>query len=372
MFGVRIIEADLLRGQDGGDAARRARRRTRGWNMLERYLKIGERERPAVNWLSRLVPAGVADVRAAGDEELWAANEEGALAVRAMLHEATDRTGRPAGVNLLDVKVELARRMLESCVCCERRCRVNRAAGERGFCGVGAQSRYSSDFLHMGEEPELVPSHTIFFSGCTFECVYCQNWDIAMSPEAGRHAEPAMLAAVLQEGLSQGSRNANFVGGNPDPHLWAILETIRLTGEASRDLPMVWNSNMYTSLEAMRLLEGVIDVYLGDFRYGNDVCASDFSGVEGYFEVVARNFAFAFRSAEVMVRHLVLPNHLECCTRPVMEWVSRNMPGVYFNLMFQYRPEYKAGLFPTIDRRLTPEEKSRALDLSTLHSLNAK
>jgi putative pyruvate formate lyase activating enzyme len=248
---------------------------------------------------------------------------------------------------------------------------VDRPAGETGYCGVGSESRYNSDFLHMGEEPELVPSHTIFFSGCTFRCAYCQNWDIAMHPRSGFPAEPAMLAAVLQEGLSQGSRNANFVGGNPDPNLHTILETVKLMGREGRFLPMVWNSNMYTSREAMEVLNGVIDVYLGDFRYGSDDCAREFSDVEGYFGVVSRNFAYAWETAEVMVRHLVLPGHLECCTRPIMDWVRQNMPGAYFNLMFQYRPEYKAGMHPEIDRRLTAEERNRALAMASEYALNS-
>ena len=337
--------------------------------MLERYFKIESGERLAVNWLARPLPAGIAEIEAAATDELWDANRKGIETMRAVLDAPADRTLEPAEPGLLDVKVELARRMLESCVCCERRCGADRTEGKTGFCGATAESRYSSDFLHMGEEPELVPSHTIFFTGCTFECVYCQNWDIAMNALSGLRAEPAMLAAVLQEGVSQGSRNANFVGGNPDPHLWTILETVRLTGPVARALPMVWNSNMFTSSEAMELLNGVIDVYLGDFRYGNDVCAEEFSGVRGYWDVVSRNFAYAFETAEVMLRHLVLPGHLECCTRPIMEWVSENMPGAYFNLMFQYRPEYKAGLFPTIDRRLTPEERSKALAMASEYGL---
>src|SRR5450759_4316889 len=337
--------------------------------MLDRYFKIEGREREAVNWITRGVPAGVDDVALASDERLMDANLEGSREVHRRIERAPEAVAPPGGPSLLDVKIELARRMLSACVCYERRCGADRSSGKTGFCGVPFESRYTSDFLHMGEEPELVPSHTIFFSGCTFECVYCQNWDIAMDARAGRQAEPEMLAAVLQEGVSQGSRNANFVGGNPDPHLWTILETVRLTGPVARALPMVWNSNMFTSSEAMELLNGVIDVYLGDFRYGNDVCAEEFSGVRGYWDVVSRNFAYAFETAEVMLRHLVLPGHLECCTRPIMEWVSENMPGAYFNLMFQYRPEYKAGLFPTIDRRLTPEERSKALAMASEYGL---
>jgi len=160
------------------------------------------------------------------------------------------------------------------------------------------------------------------------------------------------------------------VGGNPDPNLHTILETISLLGPGARFLPMVWNSNMFTSSQSMELLEGVIDVYLGDFRYGNDGCAAELSDVEGYFEVVTRNFRRAFETAEVMLRHLVLPGHLECCTRPIMEWVAAELPGVYFNLMFQYRPEYRAGMFESIDRRLTADERREALEMARRYGIS--
>lgn len=336
--------------------------------MLDRYFAIERKERFALHWLARAITSGL-ELGSASEDELLEANREGNARVRALRETPADPTLEPVPESLLDLKVALARSFLSHCCFCERRCAADRTGGKTGYCGVEAQSRYSSDFLHMGEEAELVPSHTIFFAGCTFHCVYCQNWDIAMHPLGGIRAEPAMLAAVLQEGISQGSRNANFVGGNPDPNVHTIVETIGLLGREGRFLPMVWNSNMYTSLEAMEILDGVIDVYLGDFRYGNDECARELSDVEGYFEVVSRNFAYAWESAEVMVRHLVLPSHLECCTRPIMEWVSRNMPGAYFNLMFQYRPEYRAGLFPVIDRRLTADERRRALELAAAYGI---
>lgn len=338
--------------------------------MLDRYFKIEAGVLPALNWLSRCVSTGIDDPAQASGDELWEAHSKGARLLRGLREEEEAREEGPGGASLLELKVELARRMLARCVCCERRCGADRLAGKTGFCGVGRDSRYSSEFLHMGEEPELVPSHTVFLSGCTFECAYCQNWDIAMDAGSGTRAEPAILADALREGISRGSRNANFVGGNPDPHLWTVLETVRLLGGDARGLPMVWNSNMFTSAESMSLLEGVVDVYLGDFRYGNDLCASELSVVEGYFQVVCGNFARAWESSEVMVRHLVLPDHFECCTRPVMEWTSSHMPGVYFNLMFQYRPEYRAASYPRIDRRLTPGERARALAMAREYGLD--
>ncbi len=331
--------------------------------MLDYYLSVLERRRPARHWLASRVPAGADDLEGRSAEELWSLHAS-AMETFRDLSAGGEEPLAADGPSLLDLKALLARRMLSSCHMCERRCGADRAAGERGYCGAGAESRVASMFLHFGEEPELVPSHTIFFSGCTFRCVYCQNWDIAMDARSGSPADPHLLARGLREGLRQGSRNANFVGGNPDPHLHTILDTIIRLGEEGKYLPMVWNSNMYTSREAMLLLEGAMDIYLADFRYGNDACAARYSDVEGYFEVVSRNFLLAHRQGEVMLRQLLLPGHLECCTARIMAWVAENIPGTYFNLMFQYRPEYRAALFPELDRRLSGEERHGALELA--------
>lgn len=262
--------------------------------------------------------------------------------------------------SLLDLKVDLAWRILESCCFCEHRCEVNRLKHQVGFCGVEAVSRYASEFLHTGEEPELVPSHTIFFTGCTFRCVYCQNWDIGTSPRSGAPILAERMAEVIALRHAQGARNVNFVGGDPGPHLHTILGIINIVRV---DTPMIWNSNMYQSVEAMKLLDGVIDVYLADFRYGNDDCAKRLSKIKRYWEVTTRNFLEADRQTELLVRHLVLPGHLECCTRPIVEWIGEHMPDVRFNLMFQYRPQYKAEQYPDINRFLTREEQSLAIDI---------
>lgn len=263
-----------------------------------------------------------------------------------------------ASPSLLDLKVEIADRMLSNCQCCGWRCEVDRKAGEKGFCRLADTSNYVSEFLHMGEEPELVPSHTIFLTGCVFACVYCQNWDISTNPEAGTRIEPRKLAKLIDLRRMHGARNVNFV--TPTPHTHTVLKIVR---EISVNTPVIWNSNMYHSPDVAEILEGVVDVYLGDFKYGNNACAQKYSKIKNYLEIVQPNFEFAYETAEVLLRHLVLPGHLECCTRPIAEWVAKHIPQIRFNLMFQYRPCYRAMEYPEIGRSLTPEEEVKAIDI---------
>jgi putative pyruvate formate lyase activating enzyme len=260
--------------------------------------------------------------------------------------------------SLLDLKVEICREIMQNCTLCERRCKVNRLKGEKGFCGVG-ESKIASEFLHYGEEPELVPSYTIFFSGCNFCCVYCQNWSISQFPEEGVHIPPKILARMIRQRRVAGAKNLNLVGGEPTPNLLYILEVLK---ECDVNIPIVWNSNFYMSKEAMNLLDGVVDVYLTDFRYGNDSCAKRLSKVENYFKVAARNHSIASKQGELIIRQLVLPNHFECCTKPIIDWIGKNLgKRVYINIMGQYRPEYKARDYPEISRRLRASEHEEAI-----------
>lgn len=254
----------------------------------------------------------------------------------------------------LKEKVELGKEILKSCHLCERRCHVNRLEGKQGFCGV-RESRVASEFVHAGEEPELVPSYTIFFSGCTFHCVYCQNWDISQYPFKGEYIKPEILAEMIS---NIRAKNVNWVGGEPTPNLPYILEVLT---HLKRNIPQIWNSNMYLTEESMGLLNGVIDVYLTDFKYGNDKCAKDLSDAKNYWDITTRNHILAKEQTEVIIRHLVLPNHLECCTKPILEWISENLKNVKVNLMDQYRPEWRAIEFKEISRRLTHTEFQDAL-----------
>lgn len=267
--------------------------------------------------------------------------------------------------SLLDLKVEIGGRILRECALCERRCRVDRVAGEKGHCGV-LEPMISSEFLHMGEEPDLVPSYTIFFSGCTFECAFCQNWDISTRPGTGRRISTTELARMIEKiGTVTGAgrptssaRNVNWVGGDPTSNLPFILEVL---DECDADLPQVWNSNMYLTTDSMKLLNGVTDVYLTDFKYGNDECALRLSNVPDYTRVVERNHLLGREHAEMIVRHLVLPGHLDCCTKPVLKWISENLRDVKVNVMAQYRPEHKAPQFKDISRPLRASEFLTAL-----------
>jgi putative pyruvate formate lyase activating enzyme len=257
-----------------------------------------------------------------------------------------------------DIKVEIAEKMLECCVLCEMRCKVDRNF-EKGSCGV-QNSLIASEFLHRGEEPPLVPSHTIFFAGCNFQCVYCQNWDISQHPEDGMPLSEARLADVIDRRRTQGSRNVNFVGGDPTPHLPFILKTMHLSQENN---PVVWNSNLYLSEEAMKLLDGFADLYLTDFKYGNDDCALRLSGVQNYWEVVTRNHKLAWQAGDMIIRHLVLPNHIQCCTKPILKWIYHNLgPEVVINIMGQYRPVYGACKHEDISRTPSRGEMEEALN----------
>lgn len=291
------------------------------------------------------------------DDVLWKVHES-------TLREDGTHHSQRGHTSLLDLKIRLANRMMRRCTLCERRCGVNRNEGEKGHCGV-AESRISSDFIHMGEEPDLTPSYTIFFSGCTFNCVYCQNWDISTKPDSGSIITPEDLAHRIEgharrEGLPRGlgtmlgrARNVNWVGGDPTSNLPYILTVLR---ECSADIPQVWNSNMYLTEDSMSLLAGVVDVFLSDFKYGNDTCAMRLSNAPDYTRIIKRNHLIARENAEMIIRHLVLPGHIDCCTRPALTWISENLLDVKVNVMAQYHPEFKAREYAEISRPLATDE----------------
>ncbi len=268
----------------------------------------------------------------------------------------------------LGAKIEEAFGILEACELCSRKCHIDRTEGERGDCRVGNRMSVSSWFDHYGEEPFLVPSFTIFFHCCTFACQFCQNWEISQIEVPGESyvVSERELAQIID--AHSYCKNVNFVGGEPTPYLPFILRTLSYV---KSNVPVVWNSNFYMSEKSMELLRSVVDVYLSDFKYGNDECALRLSGVPDYSEIVRRNHLLARADSEMVIRHLILPNHVECCTKPVLEFIAKQLGDlVVVNLMDQYRPCYKAARYPDINRRITIEEFETSVNYARKLRLN--
>ncbi len=261
-----------------------------------------------------------------------------------------------------DLKIEIASRILENCHFCTRGCGLNRLAGELGHCKCGTQITVSTMFQHMGEEPELVPSGTIFTLGCTLCCLHCQNWTISQWYKNGEIYSPERLARDVEHLRRSGCRNANLVGGEPTPWLQQWLETFK---HVNVNVPVVWNSNSYYSEETAKLLAGFADVYLLDFKYGSNQCATRISNAPNYWEACTRNHLYGKKYGELIIRVLILPEHLECCTKPILNWIAKKLgTWVRTNVMFQYRPEWRAKEIPELRRRLTESEMERAIKLA--------
>lgn len=273
-------------------------------------------------------------------------------------HDIPDHSPPPtdSSHSLLDLKRTIAQRILTSCTLCERRCHTNRRQ-HQGPCHT-QHSRITTEFLHTGEEPPLIPSHTIFFSGCPLHCAFCQNHDISQTT-TGTTIPPQKLARIIAERHTHGARNVNWVGGDPTPNLPYILTVLT---HLTTNTPQIWNSNMSYSTETMRLLDGIIDLYLTDYKFGNDACAARLADAPNYTVVVQRNHLHAADTADVLIRHLLLPNHFKCCTLPVLDWIAANVPSAVVNIMSQYHPDYHADEYPDIATTITIHDYRIALD----------
>ncbi len=261
-----------------------------------------------------------------------------------------------------------ARRLASNCELCERKCNVNRIRGEVGFCGAPNKLLISSEFLHYGEEYFFVPSHTVFFMGCNFRCVYCQNWPISQWYEAGFEISPKELALIVRERKKQGAKNLNLVGGEPTPYLPWIIDLLIEMKKLDINTPIIWNSNFYMSEKAMKILTKIVDVWLPDFKYGNNECAMKLSSAPNYVEVVTRNLKIASRTGELVIRHLILPGHVECCSFRVLRWIASNVrEKAIVNLMDQYRPDYlvpRREELASLARRITRKEFESVVSLA--------
>lgn len=330
---------------------------------LTRYFAVVQNKKSAKFMIAKKLPAEFN--KNDSIDELWTHHARCIGELNRIEHEIGGGTGfleiPTPETSFFDLKLEITRRILQNCYFCNRRCNVDRTKGEVGYCRCSASMEVSSIFEHIGEEPELVPSGTIFTMGCTMRCCFCQNWTISQWMEAGVKRKPEDLAREVERLRLEGCRNVNLVGGEPTPWLWQWLQTFK---HVSKNVPIVWNSNAYYSPETAELLAGFVDVYLLDFKYGPGNCAQKISDAPDYWSVCTENHMKAKKNGELIIRVLVLPNHLDCCTKPTLSWIAEHLGDeTRVNLMFQYRPEWRAYLFPELNRRLTENERKKAVEL---------
>ncbi len=332
---------------------------------LARYFAVMQNQWPAKFLIAKKVSAEFN--RNDSTEKLWREHARLTQEFRRIQREVDDgkrdfQAMATPEESYLDLKIEIVDRILSACHLCVRKCSVNRLEGKSGYCKCSLDITVSSIFEHMGEEPELVPSGTVFTLGCTMRCKHCQNWTISQWIENGEVYEPMDLAREVERLRLDGCRNVNLVGGEPTPWLQQWLKTFK---HVDTSIPVVWNSNSYYSAESAALLAGFADVYLLDFKYGPCRCAEKISDAPNYWEACVYNHLEAKKNGELIVRVLVLPDHLECCAKPILDWIAKNL-GVEtrVNVMFQYRPEWQAFEVPELGRRLTREEMKRAIQLA--------
>lgn len=274
----------------------------------------------------------------------------------------------------LQRNIQRALRWLKKCTLCPRFCRVDRFSGETGYCRTGRLAVVASYGPHFGEEDPLVGrngSGTIFFANCNLLCIFCQNYDI--SHEGRGHPVTAeQLAAVMLELQRQGCHNINFV--TPTHVIAQILEALPLAVENGLRVPLVYNCGGYERIAALRLLDGIVDIYMPDFKFWDSRVAEAMCGAPDYPERARRAIIEMHRQVGelqidpsglamrgVLLRHLVMPGDLSG-TPSILHFISTCVsPNTYVNLMDQYRPCGQAFGKPDLGRRITAEEYQEAL-----------
>jgi putative pyruvate formate lyase activating enzyme len=290
------------------------------------------------------------------------------------------------GSGELDRRVTAAWSHLEDCDLCARYCHVNRRQTVEGaVCRTGERAVVNSYGAHHGEEDPLrgwAGSGTIFFSWCSLRCVFCLNWEISQKG-LGREVEPEELSAMMLALQAQGCHNINLV--TPSHVVAQILAAVAIAARRGLRLPLVYNTGGYDSPEALALLDGVIDIYMPDMKYGDSETAHRYSKVRGYWEVNQAAVREMHRQVGdlqiderglarrgLLVRHLVLPGDL-ANTESVLAFLARDISrNTYLNLMDQYFPCYRAWDYPPLDRPITGDEYARAAAMADRYGLHRR
>lgn len=271
----------------------------------------------------------------------------------------------------LKERVDLLKEKLRGCTVCPHHCKVDRLAGERGYCKTPYRVRVASAFLHRGEERPIRGyrgSGTIFFSYCNMGCVFCQNYDISQLGE-GVDITPKELANIMLRLQEEGAHNINLV--TPSHVVPQIVEALNYAVQRGLRIPLVYNTSSYDDIETLKLLDGIVDIYLADLKYLDEEKARKYSRVKNYPSVAKAAIKEMYRQVGnlktdpqgvayrgLLVRHLVMPNDVSTSFR-VVDFLSSLGKGLTVNVMGQYFPFYRAKEYPEIARPVFPWEVER-------------
>lgn len=265
--------------------------------------------------------------------------------------------------------------MLEECKLCGFECKVNRNE-KLGVCKCGNLPKLALVSRHMWEEPCISGengSGTIFFSGCNFSCVFCQNAKISQEGY-GKEISIERLANIMIEQQVRDVHNINLV--SPTPYVPMIIEAIKMAREKGLNLPIVYNTNGYETVETIKMLKGYVDVYLPDLKYFDDEIGLEYSKVPHYFETASKAIVEMYKQvgtpkfddkgiivSGLIIRHLILPGQV-LQTKKILQWIKENLPqDVYISIMAQYFPTYKANEYENLARKITEKEYKMVLHL---------
>lgn len=266
---------------------------------------------------------------------------------------------------------------MRDCIVCPRDCHVDRINGEKGFCRSGAEVAVARVSLHYHEEPCIsgeAGSGTVFFSGCNMACVFCQNQQISRG-ENGKKITVERLAEIFLEQQAAGAANLNLV--TPTHFTMQIVKALRLAKEQGLNIPVVWNSSGYEKMETLRLLKGLVDIYLVDFKYMSGDLAQRYSAAPDYPQVARLALAEMFVQQPrtefdadgmmlrgCLVRHLLLPGQV-ADSQNILSYLFREYGhSIYISIMGQYTPCGDLAKYPEIDRKVTAEEYDRLVDFA--------
>lgn len=271
--------------------------------------------------------------------------------------------------------------MLNSCTLCPHNCKINRLEGKKGRCKCDNTLKIALASLHMFEEPCISGTNgsgTVFFTNCNLNCIYCQNYEISQGGK-GKEITIQTLADIFIKQQEKGAHNINLV--TPTMYVYQIIEAIKLARKNGLKIPIIYNSNGYENVETIKMLNGYIDVYLPDLKYYTNELSKKYSNVDNYFEVATNAIKEMYSQVGnavfddngiiqkgVIIRHLVLPNHIQN-TKNILKWINENLPkDIYVSVMAQYFPTYKAKNDSLINRKLNKKEYKEVLNY--LYSLD--